>query len=227
MNGNNSEFRTIRLWYKKSGTAIYTSHLDMNRCFTRAVRMADIPLWYTEGFNPHPYLNFLLPLPLGQTGMKEPLDIRPIGDLSYDEIKSRLNSVLPAGLEIVEVTDAIGKTNEITCAKYEIEISFGSEGEATGFAAGINDIISSGVLNAEKRSKKGIKTVNLCDYIKSFEAVSDGTGIKINTVLSTGSSENLNAGLLLESLLKEFGAEPEMSSIARTIIYNEKGDIFA
>ena len=46
--------KSVRIWFEKRGLAIYTSHLDMNRCLTRAVRRANIPLWYTEGFNPHP-----------------------------------------------------------------------------------------------------------------------------------------------------------------------------
>ena len=86
--------RSVRLWYKKSGLAIYTSHLDMNRCFTRAVRRARIPLWYTEGFNPHPYMTFLLPLPLGQTGLREPSDLRIEGEITDEEILSRMNAAL-------------------------------------------------------------------------------------------------------------------------------------
>ena len=48
----------VRIWFRKTGRVKYVSHLDIMRCMTRAVRRAQIPLWYTEGFNPHPYLNF-------------------------------------------------------------------------------------------------------------------------------------------------------------------------
>ena len=95
--------KSVRIWFKKSGLAVYISHLDMNRCMTRAVRRAEIPLWYTEGFNPHPYMTFLMPLPLGQAGLREPLDIRIEEDMPFEEIKSRLNSVMPEGIEIVAV----------------------------------------------------------------------------------------------------------------------------
>ena len=104
---------SVRMWYEKSGLAVYTSHLDMNRCFTRAVRRADIPLWYTEGFNPHPYMTFLLPLPLGQAGVREPVDIRTESEISNEEILSRMNSVLPEGLRIVDVTEPVDKVNTI------------------------------------------------------------------------------------------------------------------
>jgi radical SAM-linked protein len=52
----------VRIWYKKYGTAKFISHLDLYRCLCRAVRRAGIPLWYTEGFNPRPYLNILMAL---------------------------------------------------------------------------------------------------------------------------------------------------------------------
>ena len=218
---------SVRIWYKKSGLVIYTSHLDMNRCFTRAVRRADIPLWYTEGFNPHPYLNFLLPLPLGQSGEKEPIDIKIEEDIPLDEIGRRLNSVLPEGLEIVAVTSPVNKVNEITEARYIIDIEFASGGEAEGFASGAAAVIESGVLNAEKRSKRGIQTVNLCEFIVDFNVSCEGRAVHIDTCLATGTQRNLNASLLVDSLLGEFGAESEKLSISRREIYTENKKIFA
>lgn len=218
--------KSVRLWYKKDGLAIYTSHLDMNRCFTRAVRRAEIPLWYTEGFNPHPYMTFLMPLPLGQVGMREPLDIRIEGEITFGEIKKRLNAVMPEGLEIVDVSKPECKPNEIAAAEYEIVAEFLSEGEAQGFAAGAKSIIDGGVLNAEKRSKKGIKTVNLCELIRSFEIENSGKNIHINTVLAAGNTVNLNAELLLNSLLSQFAAETERVEIVRTKLLREDLSVF-
>lgn len=219
--------KSVRLWYKKSGLAIYTSHLDMNRCFTRVVRRAEIPIWYTEGFNPHPYMTFLMPLPLGQVGMREPIDIKIEDDeMTFKEIQSRLNSVMPQGIEIVKVSKPVNKPNEIAAAEYEIECEFVSEGEAEGFAAGANAIISGGVLNAEKRSKRGIKTVNLCEMVKSFECENSANKVLVKTVLAAGNSVNLNADLLMNSLFAEFAAEPERNSIIRTKLLLENGEIF-
>lgn len=219
--------KSVRLWYKKSGLAIYTSHLDMNRCFTRVVRRAEIPIWYTEGFNPHPYMTFLMPLPLGQVGMREPIDIKiEDDDMTFKEIQSRLNAVMPQGIEIVKVSKPVNKPNEIAAAEYEIECEFASEGEAEGFAAGANAIISGGVLNAEKRSKRGIKTVNLCEMVKSFECENSANRVSVKTVLAAGNSVNLNADLLMNSLFGEFAAEPERNSIIRTKLLLENGEIF-
>ncbi|MBQ8015113.1 MAG: DUF2344 domain-containing protein [Clostridia bacterium] len=218
--------KSVRIWFKKDGLAVYISHLDMNRCMTRAVRRANIPLWYTEGFNPHPYMTFLMPLPLGQTGLREPLDIRIENDMSFKEIKDRLNAVMPEGIEIVDVQKPENKPNEIAAAEYETDSVFKTAGEAECFVAGAQAVISGGVLNAEKRSKRGIKTVNLCELIRSFEAKADGNKVRIKTVLAAGSSVNLNAELLMNALYAEFAAEPEKTDIVRIKLLREDLSIF-
>ena len=66
---------------------------------SRALKRAQIPLWYTEGFNPHPYMSFSLPLSLGVESLCESVDLRIIGDITNDEIKYRLNNVLPQDIK--------------------------------------------------------------------------------------------------------------------------------
>ncbi len=218
--------KPVRLWFKKDGLAVYISHLDMNRCMTRAVRRADIPLWYTEGFNPHPYMTFLMPLPLGQSGMKEPLDIRIEGEMSFGEIKKRLNSVMPEGIEIVDVAKPEHKPNEIDAAEYEIDVWFENSETAKAFSAGAKNIIDSGILNAEKRSKKGIKTVNLCELVRSFEISADENKVFVKSVLAAGNTVNLNAELLLNALLSALSAEETDRNIVRTKLLREDLSIF-
>lgn len=218
--------KSVRLWFKKDGLAVYISHLDMNRCMTRAVRRAEIPLWYTEGFNPHPYMTFLMPLPLGQSGLREPLDIRIEDDMSFKEIKSRLNAVMPEGIEIVDVAKPVCKPNEIAAAQYESDVIFAGEGEAEVFAKGASEIIASGVLNAEKRSKKGIKTVNLCELVRNFEVKSVGDVAQVKAVLAAGNTVNLNAELLLNALLQSLSLNSEKTVIVRTGLLREDLSIF-
>lgn len=96
--------REIRLRFSKTGRAKYISHLDINRAFSRAFARANINLWFTEGFNPHPYMSFSLPLSLGVESMCENVDIRLLDDdISNEEIKIKMNSVLPEGINIEAV----------------------------------------------------------------------------------------------------------------------------
>ena len=67
--------KDIRIRFEKTGRARYISHLDLTRAMTRAVRRAGLPIWYTEGFNKHPYLTFAAPLSLGFEGTDESLSL--------------------------------------------------------------------------------------------------------------------------------------------------------
>ena len=78
--------KNVRILFSKTGRAKYVSHLDLVRAMTRAVRRANIPLWYTEGFNRHPYLTFASPLSLGYEGLRESVDIRMEEAFPFDEL---------------------------------------------------------------------------------------------------------------------------------------------
>ena len=164
--------RDVRLWIKKEGRAKYISHLDLNRVLTRAVKCARINLWYTEGFNPHPYLNFLTPLSLGQESDGEPLDIRILDDIEYSEIANKLNSVLPEGISIKSVTDCKDKCADISFAEYDIVLDFEDSEKASHFANEAVTLLESRNLFAEKIGKKGrqkvVKQVDICAYVKDY-----------------------------------------------------------
>ena len=86
--------KPMRLFYEKTDTAKYISHLDINRCMQRAMKRAGIPLWFTEGFNPHAYLTFPLPLALGYESVYECVDFRLVEEMSEEEIVSIFESMM-------------------------------------------------------------------------------------------------------------------------------------
>ncbi|MBQ2487301.1 MAG: DUF2344 domain-containing protein, partial [Ruminococcus sp.] len=102
--------KNVRIWFKKDFECRYISHLDLNRTMLRALHKSKIPIWHTEGFNPHPFATFPLPLSLGFRGVNECMDVRlEDEEFSFEEIKNRLNACLPRGLRVFDVTEAIMK----------------------------------------------------------------------------------------------------------------------
>ena len=91
----------VRATFEKRRRAKYISHLDLMRCMTRAFKRAAVPIWYTEGFNPHAYLMFPLALSLGCESGCECMDFRIDGDMTPEEAMQRLNAVLPADLQLM------------------------------------------------------------------------------------------------------------------------------
>lgn len=110
--------REVRLRFSKTGQAKYISHLDTNRVFSRALARAKINLWYTQGFNPRPYMSFSLPLSLGVESYCENVDLRILDDLTDEEIKERMNNALPLGIRIVDVYEDFMDCHDIVYSDY-------------------------------------------------------------------------------------------------------------
>ena len=194
--------RAVRLNFSKTGRAIYISHLDINRMMTRAVRRAKLPMWYTEGFNPHPYLTFALPLSLGQSSDCEYMDIRIEGDITDEEIMNRLNAVLPEGVKILSVSAPVYDAKEIEKALYFVKLVFKDAETSKSFAERAQTLAEGEELLAEKRGKKGhrkvMKQINLIDFIYDMKFSTADNIVNLQCVLAAGNTNNLNPTLLVE-----------------------------
>ncbi len=89
-----------RIGFTKTGILKFIGHLDLLRTFQRAFRRAEVPLAYSQGFNPHPLLSFANPLALGMTSEDEYADITLESEMDNEEIVRRMNDVLPPGLSL-------------------------------------------------------------------------------------------------------------------------------
>ena len=55
----------VRLRFTKLGKLRFLGHRDLARCWERAIRKAELPIAYSEGFSPRPRMHFGLALPTG------------------------------------------------------------------------------------------------------------------------------------------------------------------
>ena len=92
---------TVRVFFAKEGRLKYISHLDVTRCLSRVFNRCGLPIWYTQGYNPHPYLTFALPLPLGVDSRCESFDFRLTDATDYQTVQDRLNAALPDDLRVL------------------------------------------------------------------------------------------------------------------------------
>ncbi|NIA23271.1 MAG: DUF2344 domain-containing protein [Proteobacteria bacterium] len=89
----------IRIRYRKSGVGKFISHLDTIRLFKRAIIRTNLPVKYSEGFNPKMNLAFGPPLPIGVTGINEYFDMELEYMFSDDLVKS-IDGFLPDFLQL-------------------------------------------------------------------------------------------------------------------------------
>lgn len=208
--------REVRLLFSKTDRCKYISHLDINRCMSRALTRAQIPLWYTEGFNPHPYMSFSLPLPLGVESMCESLEIRITGDISNKDIKDKLNAVIPSGIRIVDVYDDFRDCGEIAFSDYVFKYDF-EDNEAA--VDKIRNVLSQDSIMAMKRGKQGrrkvLKEVDIKPLIDRCSVSVRDNSTVINARLAAGQHSNLSPELFSQTVLKLAGLEFEWKSISR------------
>lgn len=86
----------------------FVGHLDLVKTWERILRRAGVPLEYSQGFNPHPRMQFAAALPVGVTSAGEYLDIwlteRIAGD-TPDEWLARLQQASPSGITLISLTE--------------------------------------------------------------------------------------------------------------------------
>lgn len=188
---------TVRIKFCKKGNLQFISHLDLQRTFHRVLVRAGIPMWYTQGFNPHAKLVFGVPLSVGTESMCEMADLRIERKISLEEIKDRLNACLTDEMYVLDAYYPTTKYADIAYADYTVTIETPNICEE--HSAKVISLFSSPVLMT-KKSKSGEKEVDITGFIKRLTAkVEDGTLI-INTVLSAGSTENLNPEYLISAI---------------------------
>ena len=121
--------KTLRIKFRKVGSLQYISHLDLQRTFARVLMRADIPMWYTQGFNPHAKVIFGLPLSVGTESECEMIDLRLDRDISPEELRRRLNDELTDEMRVEEVYEPTSKFADIGWAKYEMNLKFDGANE--------------------------------------------------------------------------------------------------
>lgn len=98
----NSRYFKVNFVFSKTGAMRYISHLDLMRLLMRAARRGDFPLYFTEGFSPHPKLRIKRALKLGVESEHEEAEILLTRKVNPILFKNRINGKLPKGLRIKE-----------------------------------------------------------------------------------------------------------------------------
>ena len=172
--------------YARRGAARFVSHLDMQRAFGRALRRAGLPVKFSEGFNPHIMMSFASPLSVGIGTEGDYLEVRFLEDCTEEDIKKRLNAVLPEDLEVIcsgRLKDGCPKLMAIShSAEYELVFERNIEQEAK------NLLESESFLTVDRRGRER----DIRPMVLHLET--DGTVVK--ACLANSSSATLNPATL-------------------------------
>lgn len=193
----------LRVKFFKKGSLQYISHLDLVRTMMKIIVRADLPLWYTEGFNPKPKLTFAAPLSTGTESECEFMDIRLTEKMDTDEALRRLNRNMTDNMQATEAYYPDNKFTSLAYLSYDVRIH--TEGDTAELCERCKKTLSGEDITVVKKTKSGMADVNIKPLIKSFEVYTEGGDIALSLVLSADPSAFLNPELVIRALRERCG----------------------
>jgi len=215
--------KTLRFRFSRGEGLKYIAHLDMLRLFERAIKRAQLPVAYTQGFNPRQKIVFGLPMSIGLTSDSEYADIELAEDMNPDAFVETMNKYLPDGIRVDKAVEHTAKDNimnQITAARYEIIFETNRPMSHFEIDSHVHDFLGKEEIVVSKKTKKGMRPVNIRPLIYSLSAYKKDISVFVlEAFLSAGKENNLRADLLLEAFCHEFGIEARVISIHRKALY--------
>lgn len=208
---------TVRIWFKKQNEASYISLLDLQRVMQRVLKRSGLPVWHTLGFNPHIYMTFACPLPLGQESLCESVDVKTEAEApDFAHWQDALNAIMPTGIEVFRVEPAGAKADAIAFACYTVTYPASARAALEQY----NALESAPV---EKKSKKGVKTIDLKAHVPQLALKEAGEKVCFALCLPASQELNLNPALLTGFLEQACGVPAAEAGVLRTALLTRDG----
>lgn len=213
------------LVFRKDGLLRFVGHLDVMRAFQRALRRADVPLAYSQGFNPHPLMSFASPLSLGYIGEKEVLELVLEEPRDDEFVLTSLNSTLPEGLKVLSCTGSEGNKgtamSRFAAADYRLVLPCiaGRDDELAAFFA--QDSIMGEKLGKVRGRKRTVE-IDLKPLIFNWSQTGDTLFVRGQG----GPGVNLNPELLCDLIFDYLNTEDRTKSIIRVGLLAEQEGVF-
>lgn len=115
----------LRVSYRKRGDLRFLSHLDLVRTIERALRRSELPIAFSQGFNPRIRLSFPGALSTGVESEVEELDMYLTADVEPSCVAERLRGQLPIGIDILNVCPSPGGFEAAVLVRYEFRSGVG------------------------------------------------------------------------------------------------------
>jgi radical SAM-linked protein len=201
----------VRITFSKQGALRYTGHLDLHRLWERAMRRADLPLSYSQGFHPQPKISLGSALPLGFSSRGEVLDVRFNEEIPTNEIAARLKDSLPPDIQIINV-DSVDEREpalqtQVLSALYDIHLTEPVDG--ADLKRKVEEIILYKSLPRERRGK----FYDLRPLIETINVLTEADGtvwLQMKLAARDGATGRP------EEVLNVLGIEPEYTRVERT-----------
>ncbi|MDP1545733.1 MAG: TIGR03936 family radical SAM-associated protein [Anaerolineales bacterium] len=206
-----------RITFTKQGPLRYTGHLDLHRLWERAMRRAELPITYSQGFHPQPKISLAAALPLGFSSRGEVLDVRLNDEIPVEEISIRLKDSLPPDIQVLKVESvderAPALQTQVLSATYEARLS--EPIDLSELTRRVSEMMKSESLPRERRGKP----YDLRPLIEMLSVITEANGtawLRMTLAAREGATGRP------EEALTALGIEPDTVRVERTrLIFQE------
>ncbi len=158
----------LRVTFSRGTEAKYCSHLDLMRLWERALRRADLPLAYSEGFTPHARIALASPLPVGVTSEGELMEVYLRKRVSPRFFLDQMRPQLPAGIDISMVEEANiaapSLQSLVRFAEYQVTVECPQTRQEV--ETGIASLMAQKEVLIERRRPGGAKSLDLRSLVE-------------------------------------------------------------
>lgn len=218
----------IRMKFSKQGALKFVGHLDTLRYFQKVMRRASVDIRYSEGFSPHQIMSFASPLGVGLTSNGEYVDIEVN---STKDSKTMVEQINAANVDEIRILSyrrlddsAKNAMSMVAAADYTMWFREGSEPE--NLEQWLQEFLTfcqSESIEVVKKTKKGVKTMDLRPYLYEIRLCEDPTRVFMK--LSAGSTANVKPEQVLAAFYASRGEEypPFAIQFQREEVYGDEG----
>ena len=179
----------IRMQFRKTRAGRFLSHLDLMHTWERVIRRSKLPLGFTQGFNPHPKMNFASALAVGTTSDAEYMDLDFTETLTLEQIKAALLPAVPPAFEIVDMKVVEGKVPSLMSiiqrATYTLRLAYVDEITQAQLDAAVEAFwaMDENIIYRYKKDSKDKKAVNIRPGVYSIKLTQEENSDKKHAVL--------------------------------------------
>lgn len=209
----------IRMQFRKTREGRFLSHLDLMHTWERVIRRSRLPLAFSQGFNPHPKINFASACAVGTTSDGEYMDMELTEDMPLTQVKAALDQAMPPAFEVTALKVVQGKTPSlmsiITRARYQLWLEFVAEVTQ----AQLDDAVEQFWRREEvivyryKKNSKDKKPVNIRPGVYQIELRAEGNHATLQILVQSGNEGNVRPEEVAYGLMS--AGMPPVQSVVR------------
>lgn len=124
---------------------------------------------YSQGFSPHPKISWIGASPTGVASEAEYVEIQVVEVVDPVHLVSRLDAVLPSGLDLIEAVPASGSgsfTERIEASRWRVEFPGVS---ARHLQQAVTRLLAAESVQVERLTKQGMRTIDVRPAVVSAE----------------------------------------------------------